>query len=209
VVATVSLFHDSGMLLPADTIFADKLAALRACGGRTAEVSMLADRRKAMGRSMIAVLHMMKQVFWTALSEHIDDLVITVNPKHVAFYRRLLCFQPMGPARDYPAVRNAPAVLLKVNFTSLQPEKAENPQIRKMFLTPPRPEEQYPPYRVTPDDLRYFFVFKTDVFRHLSARQLAVIEQHHPGLKIASLLQPEAAAAWTAPSSEALHRVGD
>jgi len=210
VVATVSLFGDSAMLLPADAIFAPELAALRARGGRTAEVGMLADRRKAMGRSMVAVLQMMKQVFWTALADRIDDLVITVNPKHAAFYRRLLCFELVAPARGYPAVGNAPAELLKVNFPSLQPQRAEDPKIRAMFLTPLRPEEQLAPYRMTPEDLAYFFVYRTGLLWHLNRRQVEAIEQHHPGLKIAGLLHaaepPRPRAVWPAPALQAAER---
>ena len=46
----------------------------------------------------------------------IDDFVIEVNPRHVNYYRRLLCFEVLGQERPCPRVQGAPAVLLRVDL---------------------------------------------------------------------------------------------
>lgn len=38
-----------------------------------------------------------------------DSWLITVNPRHSAFYRRVLGFVPIGPCRSYSAVGDHPA----------------------------------------------------------------------------------------------------
>ena len=38
-----------------------------------------------------------------------DSWVITINPRHRAFYRRAMGFVPIGPRRPHPAVRDHPA----------------------------------------------------------------------------------------------------
>lgn len=183
VVATVTLFYDSPMLLPTDAIFEDALLPLRQAGRRIVEVGMLADRRRALQRSMKVVLRMMKRVFWAGRLDGIHDMVITVNPRHAAFYQRLLCFEPMSPVRPYPAVGNAPAVLLRVNFAELDPEQAQNPDIREMFLRPISAEEQSQElYTPTTEDLTYLAGRCPDAFSGLTQQQRAVIQSHHPEL---------------------------
>jgi len=191
VCATVSLFEDSPIGLPTDAVFADRLKVLRAPGGKIAEVGMLADRRSALRRGMPVVLRMMKHVFWVGLNQHIDDLVITVNPRHVSFYQRILCFDPVSPVRKYPAVGSAPGVLLRVNLPGLEPQRSQNAEIRKMFLTPPSQDEPVAaPYRMTREDIEYFFVTRTNVLTELNAEQICAIEQCYPGLVVSRLLKP-------------------
>ena len=45
-----------------------------------------------------------------------DDFVIEVNPRHVAYYRRLLGFEVAGSERPCPRVQGAPAVLLRLDL---------------------------------------------------------------------------------------------
>jgi len=45
-----------------------------------------------------------------------DDFLVEVNPRHVAYYRRLLLFEVLGPERPCPRVLGAPAVLLRVEL---------------------------------------------------------------------------------------------
>jgi len=52
-------------------------------------------------------------------------LVIEVNPRHVAFYRRALRFEPLGPVRTNERV-NAPAVLMGCPFSAIAEGVAEH-----------------------------------------------------------------------------------
>jgi hypothetical protein len=50
------------------------------------------------------------------------DLVIEVNPRHVAYYRRLMKFEVLGPERECPRVQGAPAVLLRADLRMYEAE---------------------------------------------------------------------------------------
>src|SRR5258708_1057101 len=44
-----------------------------------------------------------------------DSWVIAVNPRHRAYYRKVMGFVPLGGRRAYPAVLDAPAEALMVD----------------------------------------------------------------------------------------------
>src|SRR6185503_13907745 len=44
------------------------------------------------------------------------DVVIEVNPRHVAYYQKLLLFEVCGPEKPCPRVNGAPAVLLRLDL---------------------------------------------------------------------------------------------
>jgi len=184
--ATVSLFLDSSLGLPVNELYPDKLAELRLAGRNIAEVGMLADRRRPQKRSFATLLRLMKRVFWSALEQDLDDLLITINPKHAEFYQRMLCFESFGPQRSYPSVGGAPATLLRANLADLDPNSARDPNIRKLFLTPlSDAEQQSEVYRLNRNDLRYFFLERSSLFRHLTPDEVRAIEEHHPDLDVA------------------------
>ena len=95
VIATVSLIPDTPIGLPMDEIYHDEVQALRDAGRRLIEVTMLADRRLSVSRSLAMVLALMKLVFdYATLSLKATDLCITVNPHHDKFYHEYLLFTP-------------------------------------------------------------------------------------------------------------------
>jgi len=188
VIATLSLFVDSPLGLPLDALYADITGGLRVAGRGLGEVGMLADRRRALSRGVDVLLHLMKHVFWDARNDRLDDLLITVNPRHVKFYERLLCFQQLGPVREYRAVRNAAAVLLRIEISKVQPADAPSDEIREIFFSPL--EDNGPRYQMRREDLAYFFVEKTDLFRRLAEAQARAIEEQFPALRLADLLVP-------------------
>lgn len=115
--ATISLVFDSPQGLPCDEIFAGDLAVMRGQGRRLVEVTRLAIAPEFAGARLLLIrlfnfiyLHARKVM-------HSDAFIIEVNPRHVAFYRRLLGFESMTPQRPCPRVGGAPAVLLHLPLT--------------------------------------------------------------------------------------------
>ena len=110
-VGTMSLALDLHGRLPADENFGDRLAPLRLAGRRLCEPSRLAIDKGMSKRVFAALIH----IAW--LYAHklrgCSDYVIEVNPRHVAFYQRMLGFADFGGERDCSRV-GAPAVLLRL-----------------------------------------------------------------------------------------------
>lgn len=114
-VGTIGVRFESARGLNADAVFGDELAALRAQGRRLCEFSRLAvDHDARDNKQVLARLFHLAYLHAHRLGG-CDTLVIEVNPRHVAFYRRMLGFEVVGEARLNPRV-NAPAVLLKLDL---------------------------------------------------------------------------------------------
>lgn len=116
-VATVTLVFDAPGGLPCDEIFSAELQPLRGSGRRLIEVTRLAMLRELAGSK-----HLLLQLFnliyiYAGQVKRRNDFVIEVNPRHVAFYQRLLKFEQLGPERPCSRVRGAPAVLLRLNLS--------------------------------------------------------------------------------------------
>jgi hypothetical protein len=117
VVGTLSLIPDSLLELPCDVLYREELRPLRDAGRHIAEVSAFAvaeDWRTARLDIVLALVHLVL-VYSTRIAR-VDDLVITVNPRHAKFYERVLRFERFGPDKDHPGVQGAPAVPLRLDI---------------------------------------------------------------------------------------------
>jgi hypothetical protein len=110
-VATMSLWLDVDGVLPADETFGDRLDQLRAQGRRLCEPSRLAIDRGVSKRVFAALIHI--SYIYAHRLRGFTDYVIEVNPRHVAFYKRMLGFTDFGGERPCSRV-GAPAVLLRL-----------------------------------------------------------------------------------------------
>lgn len=111
---TLGIRFDSDAGLGADAVFADEMEALRASGLDLCEFTQLALDVDVPSKTVLAAL------FHTAYihAHHVHDaqmLVIEVNPRHVAYYRRMLGFKVCSEARMNNRVQ-APAVLMSLDF---------------------------------------------------------------------------------------------
>jgi hypothetical protein len=64
-------------------------------------------------------MHGNKIMFKYAMENlHLDDLVITVHPKHALIYKKVLMFDELGAGKvkTYSKVNNNPAVALRLNL---------------------------------------------------------------------------------------------
>ena len=134
VIATVTLVVDSPLGLPMDVIYHDEVNALRKQGRRLGEVTMLADRRRQFLRTLPMVLALFRTLMDYAVEvAHLDDLCITLNPRHAHFYRRLLHLADLGALKSYPSVRDNPALAMRFALETLPALLAENPRYRSAY----------------------------------------------------------------------------
>lgn len=113
---TMTLYFDGPRGLPCDAIFREELDALRSAGRRPVEVARLAiapEHRQA----QLLLRRLINLIFiYAKRVKGFTDFVIEVNPRHAAFYRRFLKFEPLGGERPCPRVEGAPAVLLRADL---------------------------------------------------------------------------------------------
>jgi hypothetical protein len=153
VISTVSLVADDELGLPMETIYRDELAELRARGGRMAEVTSLADRRRYLSRTLPVFVKMMRLLGQTARKRGIDRLLVAVHPRHAKFYERFLKFEALGGERSYPQVLNNPAVALTVDFERLDRTR---PVGYEVFFGEPLADEELRPRPMCDDERRRF-----------------------------------------------------
>jgi len=120
VIATATLIADSPLGLPMDQVYRDELNKLRRQDRRIAEVTMLADRRRQFRRTLPMLLALFRTTMDYAIDVlALDDLCITLNPRHEQFYRRFLCFEDLGPLKSYASVRDNPALAKRFSLRDL------------------------------------------------------------------------------------------
>ena len=182
VIATVSLIPDTPIGLPMDEIYHDEVQALRDAGRRLVEVTMLADRRLSVRRSLAMVLALMKLVFdYATLSLKATDLCITVNPHHDKFYHEYLLFTPLGGLRAYPSVSGNPAIARRLDLVRVEEECQGRPVLLRRFFEDRTPLSLFEQrYRMTAADLRYFFMERTQIFQESPPYMLNRLRDCYP-----------------------------
>jgi len=115
--ATLTVYPDGALGLPMDTIYRRELDGLRAAGRKPCEIAKLvADLDAQDGRRIL--LDLFRLAYLTARRlEACTDLVVTVNPRHERYYRRLLMFERIGEEKAYGSVGGAPAVPLCLDLS--------------------------------------------------------------------------------------------
>ncbi|QPF72903.1 long-chain N-acyl amino acid synthase [Roseateles sp. DAIF2] len=115
---TLGVRFDSALGLNADAVFPAEMRALRADGHRLCEFTQLAlDADVASKRVLAALFH--TAYLHAYKLRGIRTLVVEVNPRHVAYYRRMLGFQVYSETRMNPRVQ-APAVLLCLDLAHVE-----------------------------------------------------------------------------------------
>ena len=120
-IGTLTLWFDCPGGLPADAVYSDRLDPLRRRGRKLCEPGGLAIDHAAMGsKPLLAALIHLTCMYIQSVQGH-SDMVMQVNPRHSAFYRRMLGFTEIGELRTCPKV-NAPAVLMTAPTEYMQGE---------------------------------------------------------------------------------------
>jgi N-acyl amino acid synthase FeeM len=116
-VGTITLGFDGNDGLLAERTHSDAVAQRRAAGAHVCELTRLAVAERADSRSVLAALF---NVAYVAGSVHgITDVFIEVNPRHVAFYTRVLGFA-VAAAEKFCERVHAPSVLLTLAIEELE-----------------------------------------------------------------------------------------
>jgi hypothetical protein len=122
VVGTVTVGLDSSEGLFVDGLYGNEANELRGEGRRVAEFTKLAVDNNLHSKPLLAALFHIAYICARRI-HRCTDLLIEVNPRHAAFYRRMLGFEPYGDERGDPRV-GAPAVLLRLCLAHAQSEIA-------------------------------------------------------------------------------------
>ena len=114
VVGTMTISFDGPQGLLADDLFLDKTDRVRGAGREVCEFTKLAmDSVKRSKQTLASLFHV---AFIVARRiRGADDLLIEVNPRHVAYYQRMLGFRAVSEERLNLRV-DAPAVLLSLDL---------------------------------------------------------------------------------------------
>lgn len=117
---TLTLRLDSPAGLSVDELYPQEVGAVRVLNRRVCELVRLAIEPGRGSKPVLAALFHTAYIYGRLL-HGVDDVFIEVNPRHVAFYRRMLGFRVWGPERTCPRV-NAPAVLLRLELAHVDRE---------------------------------------------------------------------------------------
>ena len=116
-VGTLTLGLDSPTGLMVDDMYKEEVDVFRKMESRVCELVRLAvepgDESKHV---LLSLFHM--AYLCLRLIHGMTDAFIEVNPRHVAYYKRIIGFDTAGPPKNCPRV-NAPAVLLRLNLENV------------------------------------------------------------------------------------------
>lgn len=201
ILATATVVLDSPRCLPMDAIYNKELWYLfRERNKKICEISMLASRTDLFKNGVSMMLNAKKLFFvfflFKAMFDYIRDILkfdyicITVNPKHGLTYDFLL-FKDFGGLKTYPGVEGAPAIAkaLEVNTAEQECKRLNRIGLHKMFFLKKTEKEKFDNrVQFTAEDLRYFFVEKSDVFKTATAEQMQYIKQCYPDYDFSKIL---------------------
>jgi hypothetical protein len=111
---TLTLGIDSKKGLAADELYEKEINTYRKKGHKVCEVSKLAIDPQFSSKELFASLFHLTYIYAYTLHK-VKDAFIEVNPRHAAFYKRMLGFKQIGEKRTCPRV-DAPAVLLHLDL---------------------------------------------------------------------------------------------
>jgi hypothetical protein len=137
VVGTLTICRDSLSGIPADSLYRDEIDCYRGRGVSVFEVTRFAIEASQRSRELIGALFYHAYVH-AGICGGLTDAFIEVNPRHVAFYKRLLRFDQIGEQKICPRV-NAPAVLLHRAVASITRQIAECREMARGEKAAPQP----------------------------------------------------------------------
>jgi hypothetical protein len=153
VISTVSVVRDGELGIPMEQIYPGEVAQRREAGLRIAEVSCLADRRRSEFRFFELFCELGRVMAQLAYRTGIDELLVSVHPRHAPLYRRYMAFEQIGDRRDYPLVCDHPAVALRLNFAEAE---VYRPKAWREFFGEPLPPDVLVRCPISTEDGDYF-----------------------------------------------------
>ena len=118
VVSSLTEIFDTEIFgLPMDVIYRPEIDSLREKDRIVVELSSFVTHSKYRWRNIM--IYLTRAMFFYSRMNCVNDICITVNPKHVPFYKRIFLFDTFGPERMHPGVK-APAVLMRINMDDIE-----------------------------------------------------------------------------------------
>jgi len=114
VIGTLTLGLDTPHGLLVEELYKQEIDNLRQAGRKVCELTKLAVDQTHGSKHILASLFHIAYIYGRSMQGY-TDVVIEVNPRHAAFYKRMLGFTEFGPERLCNRV-NAPAILLRLEL---------------------------------------------------------------------------------------------
>lgn len=137
-IGTLSLVEDNALGLKLDHTYHREVAALRAQDRRLAELTCLAIRHETLRAATAVFFTLTRFLFQYAAWRRIDDLLMAIHPRHLAFYQRFFHVTQFGPRRSYEDVQGHPAVACRINVHTVT--RDVDPELRQYYC-----HERYSP----------------------------------------------------------------
>jgi len=184
VLATATVIPDSPLGLPMDMGYKNETDKLRRAGRRICEAGYLAIESELFGRGLFSMFNfkkidfmfsLFKLEFYYALSfQRFDDICIVTNPKYMIF--KFLPFEIIGKVKYYgydrASVKKKAAVAKKLDLHETEERMKVRIGLYKLFFNSAVPKDIFRnKYKFSREDLHYFFVEKSDVFRELNKKE--------------------------------------
>ena len=116
VVGAITVIYDSLMGPPCEELYPKEIDSLRADFRYPGEVVSLGVEKEIRGATEVLSKLIEFSFLYSRKIRKATDYAITVNPKHIAFYKQKLLFKDFGPQKTYEKVGGAPAVLLRLDL---------------------------------------------------------------------------------------------
>jgi hypothetical protein len=123
VIATISVGLDSAAGLFVDHLYRTEVDEVRSRNRKVCEFTKLAVEASIRSKPVLAALFHIAYIHGHRINR-CTDLIVEVNPRHVAFYKQMLGFSDCGGERMDPRV-GASAVLLRLDLEFAERQIAE------------------------------------------------------------------------------------
>ncbi|MBU2102994.1 MAG: hypothetical protein ABH865_09275 [Candidatus Omnitrophota bacterium] len=196
--ATVTLVPDSKLGILMDKLYKNEVDVLRSQGRRVAEVSQLAINSAFFPQGLFSMFNFNKLIFlfklfrqvldYAFFVEKLTDLCIAFNPRHQHLYR-FLQFEQIGGLKYYGAF-HSPAIAMHLDLTRVQEKAKKRKGLYKIFFSgKPDLSAFKGKYHITPEDLEYFFIKKSDIFKKASKVELGALKCYYPPDAFSALIK--------------------
>lgn len=188
---TLTLYPDSQLGVPMDSVYKRELDQLRKKGRAIAEVGALASDISIRNHGLSMITNKII-INYATDSLGIDDILITVHPRRRWIYESILLFEKIGKIKEYEDVKGNPAVALRLNLNTA-PERylkryRGKPLEKNMYdFIYTKKISDFAVFENIKNDgtiwmetlLSYFFKEKSDIFNHISQKDMQYIFSRH------------------------------
>lgn len=182
VLCTASVVLDTPIGLPSEHSFAEEIAALRDRGRVPAEGTMFAAdagvEDSAAGRMLS--LELMEVVYRWSESLQIDDLLLVVNPKHLAFWERFVGFERLSGVKQCRHVKCNDGYLLRLDMQAIRAGVRPKPAFNLGGTARAAAEELGRHFTLCEDDVLELLEDNPSLLAEMSNDQMWLLSEYYP-----------------------------